>query len=160
MRWWDRIPWSCCLVTQWCPTPATPWTVARQAPRSIGFPRQQCWSGLPFSLPRVSSQPRDRNHVSCIASRFFTTEPPCHDFSFLMLSFKPAFSFSSSTLIKRLFSSSSLSEVRVVSGNTWWESPEPAYAGCCSSTEGVFDPNCKAAATITYPWEPAWKGQL
>ena len=34
---------------------------------------------------------------------------------FLMLSFKPAFSLSSFTLIKRLFSSSSLSTIRVVS---------------------------------------------
>ena len=28
---------------------ATPWTVARQAPLSMGFSRQECWSGLPFS---------------------------------------------------------------------------------------------------------------
>ena len=27
---------------------ATPWTVARQAPPSMGFPRQEYWSGLPF----------------------------------------------------------------------------------------------------------------
>ena len=27
---------------------ATPWTVAFQAPQSMGFPRQECWSGLPF----------------------------------------------------------------------------------------------------------------
>ena len=26
----------------------TPWTVARQAPLSMGFSRQECWSGLPF----------------------------------------------------------------------------------------------------------------
>ena len=39
----------------------------------------------------------------------------CHDLSFLMLSFKPAFSLSSFTFIKRLFSSSSLSVIRVVS---------------------------------------------
>ena len=36
-------------------------------------------------------------------------------FSFSILSFKPAFSLSSFTLIKRLFSSSSLSSIRVVS---------------------------------------------
>ena len=29
----------------------TPWTVARWAPPSMGFPRQDCWSGLPFPLP-------------------------------------------------------------------------------------------------------------
>ena len=38
----------------------------------------------------------------------------CHDLSFLMLSFKPAFSLSSFTLIKSFFSSSSLSAIRVV----------------------------------------------
>ena len=27
---------------------ATPWTVAHQTPWSMGFPRQECWSGLPF----------------------------------------------------------------------------------------------------------------
>ena len=27
------------------------WTVARQAPLSMGFPRQEYWSGLPFPSP-------------------------------------------------------------------------------------------------------------
>ena len=39
----------------------------------------------------------------------------CHDLVFWMLSFKPVFSLSSFTLIKRLFSSSSLSAIKVVS---------------------------------------------
>ena len=30
----------------------SPWTVARQAPRSMGFSRQEYWSGLPFPSPR------------------------------------------------------------------------------------------------------------
>ena len=30
---------------------ATPWTVAYQAPPSMGFSRQECWSGLPFPSP-------------------------------------------------------------------------------------------------------------
>ena len=30
---------------------ATPWTIAYQAPPSMGFSRQQCWSGLPFPSP-------------------------------------------------------------------------------------------------------------
>ena len=33
------------LVTQSCPTLATPWTVAHQAPLSMGFSRQEYWSG-------------------------------------------------------------------------------------------------------------------
>ena len=34
-----------------------PWTVARQAPLSIGFPRQEYWSGLPFPPPGDLSSP-------------------------------------------------------------------------------------------------------
>ena len=30
---------------------AAPWTVARQAPLSIGFPRQEHWNGLPCPPP-------------------------------------------------------------------------------------------------------------
>ena len=30
---------------------ATPWTVAYQAPQSMGFSRQEYWSGLPFPSP-------------------------------------------------------------------------------------------------------------
>ena len=32
-------------------TLATPWTVTHQAPLSMGFPRQEYWSGLPFPSP-------------------------------------------------------------------------------------------------------------
>ena len=38
---------------------ATPWTVAYQASPSMGFSRQEYWSGLPFPFPRGSSRPRD-----------------------------------------------------------------------------------------------------
>ena len=39
------------LAAQSCPTLANPRTVARQAPLSIGFSRQEHWSGLPFASP-------------------------------------------------------------------------------------------------------------
>ena len=39
------------LVAKSCPTLATSWTVACQAPLSMGFPRQDYWSGLPFPSP-------------------------------------------------------------------------------------------------------------
>ena len=42
-----------CLVTKLCSTLATSWTVARQAPLSIGFSRQEYWSGLPFPSPGI-----------------------------------------------------------------------------------------------------------
>ena len=40
-------------VAQLCPTLCDPWTVAHQAPPSIGFSRQEYWSGLPFPSPSL-----------------------------------------------------------------------------------------------------------
>ena len=53
----------------------TPWTVARQAPLSMGFSRQEHWSRLPFpSLPNSGTEPTSL--VSpVLAGSFFTTEP-------------------------------------------------------------------------------------
>ena len=39
------------LVVKSCPTLATPWTLAYQAFLSMGFSRQEYWSGLPFPSP-------------------------------------------------------------------------------------------------------------
>ena len=38
-------------IDKLCLTLATPWTVGFQAPLSMGFSRQEYWSGLPFSSP-------------------------------------------------------------------------------------------------------------
>ena len=67
---------------------ATLWIVARQAPLSMGFSRQEFWSGLPFppwgDLPEPGIKP-----TSCVApalaGKFFIVEPPgktkfCHMF--------------------------------------------------------------------------------
>ena len=51
---------------------ATPWTVAHQAPLSMGFCRQEYWSGLPFPPPGTISDPGIKPGVSHIAGRFFT----------------------------------------------------------------------------------------
>ena len=53
----------------------TPWTVAHQAPLSTGFCRQEYWNGLPFPFQGIF-QTEGLNRVSCLAGRFFTTEPP------------------------------------------------------------------------------------
>ena len=39
------------LVNKSCLTLVIPWTVARQTPLSMGFSRQEYWSGLPFPSP-------------------------------------------------------------------------------------------------------------
>ena len=49
------------LVAKLCLTLATPWTVACQAPLSVGFSRQEYWSGLPFLSPGDLPDPGE-NH--------------------------------------------------------------------------------------------------
>ena len=39
------------LVAKSCLTLVTPWTIACQAPLSMGFSRQEYWSGLPLPSP-------------------------------------------------------------------------------------------------------------
>ena len=54
----------------------TPWTVASQAPLSMGFPRQKYWSGLPFPSPGDLPNPGIKPVSTALAGRFFTTELP------------------------------------------------------------------------------------
>ena len=55
----------------------TPWTVSRQVPLSMGFPRQECCSGLPFSfsgdLPNRGTEPTAPVSPA-LSGEFFTTE--------------------------------------------------------------------------------------
>ena len=46
---------------------ATLYTIACHAPQSMGFSRQESWSGLPCSPPGESSWPRDQTHISCVS---------------------------------------------------------------------------------------------
>ena len=55
---------------------ATPWTVACQAPLSVGFPREEYWTGLPFLSPSDLSDPGIEPASPTLAGRFFTNEPP------------------------------------------------------------------------------------
>ena len=55
---------------------ATPWTVIRRAPLSMGFSRQEYWSGLPCPPPGDLSDPgiKPASFTSLVlAGRFFTT---------------------------------------------------------------------------------------
>ena len=66
--WW----FSCCIGSN----SVTPWTIAHKAPLFIGFPREEYWSRLPFSSPRVLPNPGIKpgspplQVVSCIAGSF------------------------------------------------------------------------------------------
>ena len=58
----------------------TLWTLAHQSLLSMGFPRQECWSGLPCLPPvawRWFSWPRNRTSIPCgsCPAGFFTTHP-------------------------------------------------------------------------------------
>ena len=55
---------------------ATPWTVAHQAPLSMGFSRQEHWSGLPFPAPGDLPDPGTEPMSSALTGGFVTTESP------------------------------------------------------------------------------------
>ena len=54
----------------------TPWTVVRQAPLSMRFPWQECWSGLPFPIPGDLPDPEIQPAFPALSSGFFTTKSP------------------------------------------------------------------------------------
>ena len=92
---WSNLPWQptaslsprsylnccCCLVTQSWVTKltlsnsfGTPWTVAHQAPLSMGFSRQEYWNGLAFPSPGNLPDPGIKLTSPALADGFFTTE--------------------------------------------------------------------------------------
>ena len=52
------------------------WTVARQAHLSMGFSKQEYWSGLPFPSPGDLPGPGIKFASPTLAGGFFTSEPP------------------------------------------------------------------------------------
>ena len=54
---------------------ATPWTVTCQAPLSMGFFRQEYWSGLPFPSTGDLPDPGIEPMSPVLVGGFFTTEP-------------------------------------------------------------------------------------
>ena len=54
----------------------TPWTVAYQAPSSMGFSRQKYWIGLPFPSPADLPDPGIEPGSSALQADALTSEPP------------------------------------------------------------------------------------
>ena len=52
-----------------------PWTVAHQAPLSVGFPRPKYFTELSFSSPGYIHDPRIEPESPALAGEFSTTEP-------------------------------------------------------------------------------------
>ena len=70
--------YTCCAKFSHVQLFETPWTVAHQAPLSMGFSRQEHWSGLPFHTPGYLTEPGVEltSLVSpALADGFFTTSP-------------------------------------------------------------------------------------
>ena len=65
-----------------CPSPShvwllvTPWTVAHQAPVSMGFSRQEYWTGLPFPSPGDLPNPGIKPGSPALRTDFLLSEPP------------------------------------------------------------------------------------
>ena len=70
--------WAVCMLSGFSCVHlfVTLWTAARQAPLSMGFPRQEYWSGLlcppPGDLPNPGIEPESLMSPA-LAGRFFTT---------------------------------------------------------------------------------------
>ena len=64
------------LVAKSCPTLATPCTAVRQAPLSMGFPRQESWSGFPFPFPGDLPDPGIEPKSPALQADSLPSEPP------------------------------------------------------------------------------------
>ena len=54
----------------------TPWTAAHQTPLSMGFPRQEYWSGLPFPTPGDLPDPGIKSGSPALQADSLLSEPP------------------------------------------------------------------------------------
>ena len=54
----------------------TPWTIAYQAPPSMGFSRQEYWSGVPFLSPGDLSNPGIEAGSPTLQADALPSEPP------------------------------------------------------------------------------------
>ena len=63
-------------VAQSCPNLCDPWTVAYQVPPSMGFSRQEYWSGLPFPSPGDLPDPGIEPRSPAFQADALTSEPP------------------------------------------------------------------------------------
>ena len=54
----------------------TPWTVACQAPLSMGLSQQEYWSGLPFTSPGDLPNPGSKQEYPAMQANSLPSEPP------------------------------------------------------------------------------------
>ena len=84
---------------------ATPWTVAHQAPLSMGFSRQEYWSGLPFPSPGDLPDPGIKPRSPALQADALTSEPPgkpsSSDISYKSFKWTPLRPYKTSTLLEK-----------------------------------------------------------
>ena len=82
LPWSDEIGCYVALFCEWVKSlshvqlSATPWTVAHQAPLSMGFSRQEYWSGLPFPSPGDLPDPGIEPRSPAFQADALPSEPP------------------------------------------------------------------------------------
>ena len=69
-----QIPHGGDLVAKSCLTLVTLWIVACQAPLSMGFSRQECWSELPFPSPGDLPDPGIESRSAALQAHSFPTK--------------------------------------------------------------------------------------
>ena len=72
-------------VAKSCLTLATPWTVACQVPLSLGFSRQEYWSGLPFPSPGDLPNPGVKPKSPSLQADSLGTELPGKSYIFVYI---------------------------------------------------------------------------
>ena len=136
---------------------ATPWIVAHQAPLSMGFPRQECWSRLPFpspgDLPDPGSKPvspawqADSLPSASWKPRTWLIFPPtpccrCHYYCCHMISVKRLWEYANHIQVQAISkglpreSKANLSKVLTLDSFPWfflpWERQEGLITECIS----------------------------
>ena len=64
------------LIAQTCPTLATLWTIVHQASLSMGFSRQEYWSGLPSPSPVDLPNPGIKPRCPALQADSLPSKPP------------------------------------------------------------------------------------
>ena len=81
------VKWNCSVASDF----ATPWTVAYQAPPSMGFSRQEYWSGLPFPSPGDLPNPGIDPGSPTLQADALTSEPPHKTIWHIVFGFFPPY---------------------------------------------------------------------
>ena len=125
-----------------------------QAPLSMGFPRQECWSGLPFLSPRVLPDSGIKPKVSCIAGRFFYHWATWDGLFFfnLVLVFYFVFSWPLSNVAATLCMIGKVKNTRITYN---WPLPWFLSTQCSPLFDSSSHSSCVTQVFI-YCWEKIW----